>query len=863
MPLAAGTRLGPYEVLGLIGAGGMGEVYNARDTRLDRTVALKILPPQFSADPERRARFELEAKTIAGLTHPHICTLHDVGTDSGSTYLVMELLTGETLAARLRKGPLSVEQALIVATQIADALAAAHRQDVIHRDLKPGNVMLTNTGAKLLDFGLAKVLAPSGIDPLTSPTTAPATQQGVILGTAAYMSPEQARGTPADARADNWAFGLVLYEMLTGERAFAGNTATDLLAAVMRSEPDWNKLPPATPSGVRRLLRACLQKDRAQRLQAIGDARLFLDEPVEFRAPAPAAGRRSTLPWMIATLVLAAVLGVVFGVRLRETPVPNDVVTFTVPPPPDAFISEAVISPDGTRLLLRASDRTGKGNLWMRRLDSLELQPLAGTEDAARPFWSPDSRSFGFYAGSRLFKFDVGRGSAQFLYQAGLTLGSAWLSDGSIIFARNLDGLFRLRPGSGEAQQLTTLDAGRKESRHYWPVMLPDNRHFLYLVTSTLPEARGIWVASLDAPSDRRRLLGDLAMPSFSAGRLFFVRGDTLMAQPFDAGRLVLGGEAVPVLDHVAHFTNTGYGSFSTAVNGTVAALRTPEPWRLTWYDRAGRSLGPFGAGGRYQSLSLSPDEKRVAVDGDSDVASGYRIYVIDHERDTTAQLTVGDATGNQPVWSPDGAQIAFVSNRDGVYNIYVKPSTGAGQEAIVLKNDRNKFLSDWSRDGRHLLYAERQPGTNLNDLRTLPMIGDRKPALYLRGAGDLRGGRFSPDGRWVAYFSDESSRWEVYVQSFPAGTDKVQISTTGGTRPVWRADGQELYYLTLTGTLMAVPVKPGPGFSAGLPKTLFQTWNRDSLVQYAAARDGRRFVLLAPEGDRASEPAIVILNRR
>ena len=688
----------------------------------------------------------------------------------------------------------------------------------------------------------------------------------MILGTAAYMAPEQARGKPVDKRADIWAFGCVLYEMLTGTRAFAGDDVSEVLASVLAREPDWARLPRSLPPALGTYIKRCLQRDPRQRVQAIGDIRLALDGAFETAAqqvtvPSP-SGSRGRLAWMAFAIAMlaAAVLAIPTIRHLRETPAPKPRLMFTIPPPPNAFFRGMAISPDGTRVVFTVGDRTGKRTLWVRRLESLELEPLAGTEGAERPFWSPDSRSIGFYAGTRLFKFDVERGSAQFLCNAGETMGSAWLSDGSIIFARGLGGLYHLRPGNSDAQPVTTLDAARKESRHYWPAMLPDNRHFLFLVTSSLPEVQGVWVASTDNPSDRRRVLADLAMPVFSAGHLFFVRGETLMAQPFDVDDLALTGEALPVFDGVEHFANTGYGAFSTAANGTITALGKSRPWRLTWYDRAGKTVGAFGTAGRYQWITLSPDEKRIAVDADSDAAPGYKIFVVDHERDTTAQLTIGEATGNFPVWSPDGRQLAFASNRDGVYNIYLKPSTGAGQEAVVLKNDRNKFLMDWSRDGRLLLFGERAAGTTSTDLWTLPMTGDHTPLVYLRGTSDQRNGRFSADGRWVAYQSNESSRWEVYVQSFPAGADKVQISANGGTRPVWSADGKELYYLTETGALMVVPLKPGPVFTAGVPTPLFQTWATSSLDGYVAARNGR-FVFLAPEDDGAEKPATVILN--
>jgi eukaryotic-like serine/threonine-protein kinase len=679
------------------------------------------------------------------------------------------------------------------------------------------------------------------------------------------MAPEQAKGRPVDKRSDVWAFGAVLFEMMTGTRAFEGDSVSETLACVIEREPAWKKLPLKLAPTLRACLERCLQKDPRQRIRDIGDVRLALEgafessvQPEQRSAIAPSRGA----VWIAFFLAALAAAGLAVA-KWWDVPgkaAARNIVTFTIPPPPNTFFREVAISPDGSHVVFSVTDRVGKRALWSRRLESLDLEPLAGTEGAQLPFWSPDNRFIGFNVGARLFKFDLARGSVQLAGNTGGVQGAAWRRDGSILFGQNLGGLYQLRPDSTNAQAVTTLDATHKESRHYWPVVLPDNRHFLFVVASALPDVQGIWVASMDNPSDRHRLLSDLAMPAFSAGHLFFVRGDTLMAQPFDPVRSALGAEAVPVLGHVTHQANTGYGAFSVAANGSVIALSQIRPWRLTWYDRAGRSLGVFGRGGLYRSLSLSPDEQRVAVDGDSDTVPGYQLFVIDHQRDTTTQLTVGESTGNFPTWSPDGRQLAFGSNRDGVYNIYLKQSSGAGQETSLVKNDQNKFVMDWSRDGRFLLYGERRPGTNRVDLWTLEMTGKRTPTLYLRGAGDQRYGRFSPDGRWVAYQSDESSRPEVYVQSIPSGADKVQISVNGGMHPVWRADGTELYYLTQSGMLMAVPVKPGTDFRAGLPVPLFQTWQDSAQNEFAVTRDGR-FIFPAPEDNAIERPATMILN--
>jgi Tol biopolymer transport system component len=873
LALTPGTRLGVYEITAPIGEGGMGQVYRATDTTLGRQVAIKILPQAFAADADRMARFEREAKTLASLNHSHIAAIYGFEKSGGAHALVMELVEGDDLSQRIARGAIPLDEALPIAKQIAAALEAAHEQGIIHRDLKPANIKVRADGTvKVLDFGLAKALeaaTTSNPNATRSPTiTTPAmTQAGVILGTAAYMAPEQARGKVVDKRADIWAFGAVLFEMLTGKKPFPGDDISLVLARVIERDPDWSALPPTLPSAIAVCVRRCLMKDLRQRIRDFGDVSLALDGAFEssvqsIPAPAAAPGRRLAWTAFCLAALAAGLLAVPAWRHLHETPPRTAATTFTISPPTGTFFKEVAISPDGARVVFAVGDRTGKRTLWNRRLESLALEPLVGTEGAARPFWSPDSRFIGYYVGPRLFKFDLERGSAQFMANVGETVGTTWLDDGSIVFAENLGGLHLLPPGSTEARPLTTLDAARKESRHYWPFKVPNSRHLLFVVTSSLPDVQGAWVTPVDRSSERRRILGELAMPQFSGGHLFFVRGDTLMAQLFDPDRSALGGVAMPVLDHVDHFANTGYGAFSTAVNGTIVALPRPRPWRLTWFDRSGKTLGAFGNPGRYQTITLSPDDTRVASDAASDITEGYKLFVLDPERDTTTQLTLGESTGNFGTWSPDGRQLAFGSNRDGVYNIYLKSSSGVGQETVLLKSDQNKFVMDWSPDGRFLLYGQRQPGSNRADLWTLPVTGDRTPTIYLRGSGDQRDACFSPDGRWVAYRSDESSRAEVYVQSFPAGADKAQVSVNGGIRPVWRRDGTELYYLTQSGTLMAVPMKLGSSVRPGVPVPLFQTWNTSALNGYAVSRDGR-FVFLAPESDNVEQPAKIILNWR
>ncbi len=846
MAVAPGTRLGPYEILAPIGAGGMGEVYKARDTRLDRVVAIKVSNEEFSE------RFGREARAVAALNHPNICQLYDVGPN----YLVMEYIEGAPLT-----GPLPVEEALQCAVQICDALDAAHRKGIVHRDLKPANILLTKQGIKLLDFGLAKLESDPALDDRTM--TQALTAQGQIVGTLQYMSPEQLQGRRADARSDIFSFGAVLYEILTGKRAFDGASPASVITAIMSAEPQG--LAELKPPLLERVVKTCLAKDPDARFQTAKDLKRALEwsTTAQDGLPPPVPSRRRWwLGWAVAA-VLGMALGSLALLHFREKPPQPRLMKFTLPAPQRVGFGYVALAPDGRRIAFLARDADGKARLLLRTLDSLSPQPLPGTEGALYSFWSPDSRFLGFFTGRQLKKIEASGGVAQLVCESGQPQGAAWSPDGTILFARNLDSIYRVPASGGQPQRFTELDASRKESRHYWPAMLPDGRHFLYTVTSPLPEVQGVWIASMANPREKRRLLADLSQAVYAEGHVLFVRGGNLMAQPFDAGSLELRDEAVPIVDRVNYSPTVGWADFSASENGAIAIGTSTLERRMTWFDRSGKSLGAFGAPGRYQFLSLSPDQNRVAADAGG--ASGYELYVIDSARGAVTQVTFGAATGNFPVWSPDGTRIAFGSNRDGVYDIFVKSSSGSTQEEVLLKNDRNKFLTDWSRDGRYLFYSEQDPKTKNSDLWVLPMTGERKPVLYVHSEFEKRNGRFSPDGRWVAYTSEESSTPQVYVQPFPAGSGKWQISTDGGTRPRWRDDGKELYYMDLGGRLMAVDVKAGGApsgpFEVGVPNLLFETGSVISLLQYDVARGGQRFVMPVAEGGAEASPVTVILN--
>jgi len=884
MALTAGTHLGPYEILSAIGAGGMGEVYRAHDPKLGRDVAIKVLPEAFARDADRMARFQREAKVLASLNHPNIATIHGLE-DSGTTHaLVMELVEGPTLADRIKAGRIPVDEAVRIAKQIADALEYAHERGIIHRDLKPANVKVTNDDAvKVLDFGLAKALEgdPASIDISTSPTISRmATMQGVLLGTAAYMSPEQAKAKTVDRRADIWAFGCVLYEMLTGKVAFPGDSVTDTLAGVIRAEPDWSLLPSATPMRVRVLLQRCLQKDPKRRLQAIGDARIALDEvlsgatdPAVPSAVSAPVWRRA-VPWSLALLFFAIAAAVSF-IRFREAPTEQHVVRFQIPPPEKSAFQNFSLSPDGRFLVFNVNDQ-----LWIRALDSVQAQPLPGTEGtvAAGFWWSPDSQYIAFASQGKLKKIAASGGPAQALCDVSTVVGGTWNGDGVIVFGQIPSGLWRVSEAGGAPVQVFKASGGRLD---LLPEFLPDGRHFLHTVASGMAEGSGVYVGSLDGQPGVR-LLADVTNSSYAAisggagsirrrGYLVFDRGDTLMAQPFDPVQLSLTGEAFPVVEPVA--TYSGFGLFSLSNNGSLAYLvRGDATTQLVWKDRSGKSTGTFGPPGNYHNFRLAPDEKRIVFDS---VQSGNQdVWVLDSVRGVTSRLTFDPAADNVPMWSPDGLRIVWPSFRSGSgYDLYVKSANGTGQDELLVKmGTPTGWATDWSRDGRYLMYQ--RPGEKTGqDLWIAPQLpegasGDRNPFPYLQTQFEEKEGKFSPDGRWVAYVSNESGRDEIYVQSFPVSGAKFQISTGGGTEAQWRKDGTELFYVEADQMLMAVPVKlgrlPAEPFQAGSPKPLFAVLHDPSDIirrDYAVSNDGHRFLVNSGQGSREPVPLTVVLN--
>jgi len=875
MSLAPGTRLGVYEVLAAIGHGGMGDVYRARDTELGRQVAIKVLPDTFAHDPDRLTRFEREARVLASLNHPNIAHVYGFERVAGASALVMELVEGPTLADRIAQGSIPLDETLAIAGQIAEALETAHEQGIIHRDLKPANIKVREDGTvKVLDFGLAKALEPAeaDLDVSHSPTiTSPAmTRMGVILGTAAYMAPEQAKGRPVDQRGDIWAFGCVLYEMLTGTRAFAGEDVSDTLAFILTREPDWNLLPADTPAAIRRLLRRCLQKNARERLHDISDARLEMHDAqaeaastgVAHPVPAVTWRRRERLAWAaaaVSAVIAVAALRVAWRPNPRPTP-PEMRVEISTPATSSPY--HFVLSPDGSRLAFVASG-DGLPRLWVRALEAVAAQPLAGTENAEFPFWSPDSRSIGFFADGKLKRVDVAGGPPPQVLAEASGAGGAWNPDGTILFAAAFRGpLWRVSDRGGEPRVVTRIGEG--QDGHRSPFFLPDSRRFLFFATGGA-EAQGIYLGSLDGGEPRRLMTNESAGAWAPPGWILFVRQGALLAAPFDAEKGELSGEPVTVADAVGRVENRG--GFSVSAGGLVAyRAGGSERRQLMWFARDGQRVGTAGGpdGNILRWPELSPDGRRVAVV--RTLESYEDVWLLDLVRGGMTRFTFDAARDGGAVWSPDGTRVAFPSNRKSALDLYVKPSSGTGREELLWESPNNpKIPLSWSPDGRFLLFYDVDPKTDF-DLWTLPLTGDEKPSPWLDTPFTETLGQFSPDGRWIAYQSNESGQFEIYVQSFPVASGKWQISTQGGTQPRWRADGKELFFIAPDLKLMAAGVIASTAtFDATPPVALFQTRivggpNQFAKHQYAVSRDGR-FLIIEPLEEPTATPITLILN--
>ncbi len=889
MPLAPGTRLGPYEIVSPLGAGGMGEVYRARDTRLERTVALKILPPRLAEDPELRQRFEREARAISALNHPHICVLHDVGRQDGIDFLVMEHLEGQTLSDRLKKGALPLDQVLRYGVEIAEALERAHRQGIVHRDLKPGNVMLTKTGTKLLDFGLAKV-RPARPAEEHEPTL---TEAGELLGTPRYMAPEQLEGKEPDARTDIFALGTVLYEMATGQRAFPATSQAGAITAILSTEPAAiSKLRPGTSPALDRAVATCLAKDPDDRWQSSHDLAAELRWIAEAGSAAGgaapgAAGRRSRDRLAAGAAALVGI-ALVWTVSHRgERPEKSLRVRLEVRAPEKEPFGDQVmaVSPDGERIVFAASSE-GKTHLYVRALDSLTPTRIPGTEEGLAPFWAPDGRQIGFMTvGGRLKKIDLSGGPAQVLCENEIYafLGGSWSPQGTIVFSASGE-LFRLAAAGGAPTPLGRRTEG--ESSRSWPEFLPDGRHYLYLSQDARPEKQGIYLASVDSEERKRILATGYDAVYASSGHLLFERGGALVAQVLDMNSLELSGEAFTVIDPRARDPyNAGTSAvaspavYSVSSNGVLAwrIEASPTSNSLTWFDRAGKKLGTLAEPANYSNPALSPDERSLAVEQRDPQTRMRDIWIFDLVRGARSRLTFDPAEDLGATWSPDGARIVFTSDRRGSREIYEKLANGSGGDELLLESkDRYAHAEDRSPDGRFLLFNW-QGGANQFDLFVLPLSSgrDRKPVPFLATPFREEQGQFSPDGRFLAYRSDESGRRDVYVREVSpdgtAGPGKWQVSTDGGAEPRWRRDGKELFYMSGPaaasdaggpGTLMAVPLKTdGASFEPGVPKPLFEVrLPEQRRNRFVVTRDGQRFLVnTALEG--TFQPIQVLVN--
>jgi len=876
MLLQNGTRLGRYEVLAPLGAGGMGEVYRARDTRLDRTVAIKVLLSGPSSNVEQRQRFEREARAVSSLCHPHICTLYDVGQQDGIDYQVMEYLEGETLASRLATGPLPTDQVLRHAIEICDALDRAHRLGVVHRDLKPSNIILGKSGVKLLDFGLAKFRAPE-CDPTASDIRGLTTQDrsltrdGRIVGTLQYMAPEQIEGKEVDARADIFAFGAVLFEMATGRKAFDRKSQASLIAAILDSTPPpISTLRPA-PRALDHIVERCLAKDPEERWLTAHDLVIelkWLAQEVSVNGIQRSSAvrgmkmnKRALRMGMSIFLLVAILLGV--------QPHPSDsapAMRFTIPPPEKtAFAGSVAISPDGTRLAFVAASSDGKKLLWIRPFASVTAQSLPGTEGASYPFWSPDSRFIAFFASGKLKRIDIVGGLPQTLGDAPDGRGGTWNREGIIVFTPSPgEGLRRVPAAGGKAASLTNLDPTRQETSHLWPYFLPDGRHFVYLATTAKRETDAIYLGSLDSPKRKHLLNGNSNAAYASPGYLLFWRDGALTAQRFDLRKMEVIGEAFPISQAIKHYAAINHAYFSLSANNTLVYFSGAPKTQLMWFDRGGRLISAASPEGKYDSFSLSPDGKRVAA-GDADSRNNtFDIWLLELARGNPSRFTFDSSDDSYPVWSPDGRRIIYASNRDGLFNLYQRASSGAASEEILFKSDSRKYPTDWSRDGRFLIYITEDPATKW-DLWVLALDGTRKTKPFARSAFDELQGQFSPDGRWIAYASEESGKWEVYVEPFPATGSKWKISTAGGADPAWRRNGKELFYLAADKKLMAVEVKTDSlSFDAGIPQSLFGTrvtGLTDSRNHYVVTPDGKRFLVNTVIEEATASPVNVVVN--
>ena len=889
MSLTAGTKLGPYEIQSLVEAGGMGEVYRARDTRLDRVVAVKVLASHLSSSPELKQRMEREARAISSLNHPHICQLYDIGSQDGTDFLVMEFLEGETLAEKLRKGGLPLPEVFKIAIDAAEALAVAHRSGVVHRDLKPGNIMLTAGGAKLMDFGLAKPLGMqtaalgSGTTPpsftavatLSGPSPlSPLTTAGSIVGTIQYMAPEQIEGKEADARSDIFAFGAVLYEMVAGKRPFSGKSQISVASSILESDPvPISALKPNTPAAFEHMVTTCLQKNPEERYQSAQDIKLELqwitaDRPtpaVTTVMPEPAK-KKQRIGWA-AAVAAAIVVGAAAAILFYHPAQSVRSIRAVIDPPEKTSLNltgdsagPPVLSPDGASIAFAATAADGKTALWVRPTNTLEVRMLPGTAGAMFPFWSPDSHSVGFFAESKLKTIDLSGSTAQVVCDATLGRGAAWGPGDVILFSAGpISPLMRINASGGTPSAFTTIDAALHTS-HRWPFFLPDGKHVLYLAMHHDPTKSAnnmIYYASLDG-KENRPLFRSQSNAIYADGFVLFARGDQLIAQAFNPSSGKLSGSPQNVLTGVMNDAATWHMDASASEDGLlIFASGASGDVQLVWLDRNTKQISTIADKlADLQRGVLSPQGDRVAMQinaGETD------IWVLDLARGVRTRLTFGPVGNTAPQWSPDGVWVAYESARDGRFGIYRKHSDGSGVEELLVSNELQIITTDWSRDGKFLLYSRPLSGLGpIHQTWSLPLEGDRKPSLVLERGGDAK---LSPDGHWLAYVSGESGTVQVYVVAFGGGQGKWQVSANGGVMPRWSKDGKELYYFDLTYSLFAVPVNAaGSALQFGTPQTLVSNWTVPSVPIYDLSPDGKK-ILLDRVPQQVSQSLTVVTN--
>ncbi len=844
----------------------MGEVYRARDSRLNRDVAIKVLPNHLSSNPELRERFEREARAISKLSHPHICVLYDIGKQDGSDYLVLEYLEGETLGARVRRGPLPADQVLKFGAQMADALDKAHRHGVIHRDLKPDNVMLTKSGIKLLDFGLAKpVLGAVGIasSGAATMTHSPLTTEGTLVGTFQYMSPEQLEGQEADARSDIFGLGCVLYELVTGQRAFEGKSTAKVVAAIMTTEPPpVTTLSPLTPAALERVIRKCLAKDPEERWQNAGDLaselRWISESGSQSGAavPVPARSGRKLLRWAVLAVVAAA--GIVAGFLLRR-PASQPVLRVAVNLPPGSTLIQsgpsAALSPDGQMLIMTLADADGKAKFWIRSLSSDAAQPLAESDGGVYPFWSPDSQYVGFFAADgKLRKIAVaGGGHAEAVGGIPWAIyGGAWNREGMIVFSSGRLGLFQISAGGGTAVKVPIAE--KDLAGYRWPSFLPDGKHVL--VTSN-DGSGGIFAVTLATGQVQLVLPGENGPAQYiEPGYLLFLRGGDLLAQPFDARAMRTSGSAQSIAEGVAAATR-----FSVSDNGMLLYQRASQA-QLTWVDPDGKKLSTVGDPAYLSSPYLSPDGRYAMVTVNPPGQKNQKLWLYDLKQGTATPFTFGDGDDLYPAWSPDSRQVAFSSTRGGSQeDIYVKPVGGGSSEQLLLSDEGNKEPDRWSADGRYILFDYSGKKTKATDVWALPTFGDRKPFAVVESPAIDYFGMLSPDGKWLAYESDESGRGEIYVAPFPGPGGKWQISTNGGVQAFW-PPGKELFYFNVDSRLVAVEYSAeGLNFVVGKSRLLFGGRSLASISGADVSRNDKRWLMAMPVGEPNSSPLILTTN--